>query len=248
MTLLSVFYAESPKGTYAVTPEIEKMLLLQDHDLRIIRLEKELGDAPKRKQAIDALLDDHRQALAKAKEELKARQSDIKQAELDVEGSREKVRKYRGQQIQLKSNQEFRAMEGEIAGVEKTIRQLEDRMIEMMETIEAAQNAVKERDTALKTEEVSVKREIEAIDQRAREVQTELDQARQARTALAVGLEAARLQHYERIMKNKREKALVPVEHGACGSCHMKLPPYQVHDARNQTGIVVCEYCGRMLY
>ncbi len=224
------------------------MLVLQDHDLRIIRLEKELADAPKRKQAIDALLDDHRVALAKAKDDLKTHQSEIKQAELDVEGSREKIRKYRGQQIQLKSNQEFRAMETEVAGVEKTIRQLEDRMIEMMETIEAAQKAVKERETALKTEESSVNREIGVIDQRGRDVQAELDQARQARTALALGIETARLQHYERIMKNKREKALVPVEHGACGSCHMKLPPYQVHEARKQTGIVVCEYCGRMLY
>lgn len=229
-------------------PEIEKMLILQDHDLRIIRFEKELGDAPKRKQAIDALLDDHRQSLAKAREDFKAAQAEIKKSELEVESSRDKIRKYREQQIQLKSNQEFRAMEHEVAGVEKTIRQLEDRMIEMMETIEAAQNVVKEREAALKTEEVSVKREIDAIDQRGRDVQAELDKARAARSALAIGLDKARLQHYERIMKNKREKALVPVEHGACGSCHMKLPPYQVHEARKQTGIVVCEYCGRMLY
>ncbi len=229
-------------------PEIERMLVLQDHDLRIIRFEKELGDVPLRKQAIDALLDEHRHALAKAKDELKARQADIKKAELDVESSRDKIRKYREQQIQLKSNQEFRAMEGEISGVEKTIRQIEDRMLEMMETIDAAQKAVRERESALKTEEGSVKGEIDAIDQRAQDLQAELDRARQARSALAIGIETPRLQHYERIMKNKREKALVAVEHGACGSCHMKLPPYQVHEARKQTSIVVCEYCGRMLY
>lgn len=229
-------------------PEIEKMLVLQDHDLRIIRLEKELGDVPLRKKAIDALLDEHRQALAKAKDEAKVRQADIKKAELDVEASRDKIRKYREQQIQLKSNQEFRAMESEIGNVEKTIRQIEDRMLEMMETIDAAQTVVRERETALKAEEGAVKGDIDTINRRAQELQTELDKARQARAALAVGIETARLQHYERIMKNKREKALVSVEHGACGSCHMKLPPYQVHEARKQTSIVVCEYCGRMLY
>lgn len=224
------------------------MLVLQDHDLRLIRLEKELSDVPLRRQAIDALLDEHRQALAKAKDEVKARQAEIKKSELDVESARDKIRKYREQQIQLKSNQEFRAMEGEIAGVEKTIRQIEDRMLEMMETIEAAQNVVRERDSALKIEEQSVKREIDAIDQRARDVQAELDKARQARAALTEGLDRERLQHYDLIMTKKRSKALVPVEHGACGGCHMKLPPYQVHEARKQTGIVACEYCGRMLY
>lgn len=229
-------------------PEIERLLALQDHDLRILRFEKELADVPQRKKAIDAMLDDHRQALVKAKEALKERLAEIKKAELEVEASREKIRKYREQQIQLKSNQEFRAMENEIAGVEKTIRQIEDRMLEMMETMETAQGEVRERESALKAEEVSVKREIDAAEQRAREVQAELEKARQGRPAMATGIDTMRMQHYERIMKSKHEKALVPVEHGACGGCHMKLPPYQVHDARKQAAIVVCEYCGRMLY
>ena len=229
-------------------PEIEKMLVLQDHDLRLYRLEKELADVPARRQAIDALLDEHRQAVTQAKEEHKARQADIKKSELEVESARDKIRKYREQQIQLKSNQEFRAMEGEIANVEKSIRQIEDRMLEMMETIEAALNKVKEREAALKAEEQGVKREIEGIEARAKEVQADLDKARAARPALVEGIDADRLRHYERIMTNKRAKALVPVEHGACGGCHMKLPPYQVHEARKQAVIVVCEYCGRMLY
>ncbi len=231
-----------------MTPEIEKMLALQDHDLNILRFEKELADVPLRQKAIDALLDDHRHALAKAKDDLKARLAEIKKAELDVEESREKIRKYRSQQLQLKSNQEFRAMEHEIAGVEAEIRKIEDRMLEMMETMEAAQTEVKARENALKTEEGSVKREMDAIEGRRAALQEELDKARHARSGLAAGIDDTRLQHYERIMKKKHERALVPVEHGACGSCHMKLPPYQVHDARKQASIVVCEYCGRMLY
>ena len=224
------------------------MLVVQDHDFRIMKFQKELADIPLRKASIDSLLDDHRAALAHAKDELKMRQAEIKKAELEVESARDKIRKFREQQMQLKSNKEFRAMEDEILAVEKTIREMEDRMLEMMETVEAAQGQVKQRDADLKAEEESVKKEIQAIDLRAADISKELDQVRQARAKYAADVEPGRLQHYERIFNNKHDKVLVPVDNGICGGCHMKLPPYLSHDAKKQTDVVVCEYCGRLLY
>ena len=232
-----------------MTPLIEKLLILQDHDLRILKSEKELSDIPLRKAAIDAMLDDHRQSVVKAKEALKGRQAEIKKAELEIESFREKIRKYRDQQMQLKSNQEFRAMENEIGGVEKQIRQTEDRMLDIMETVEAAQSEVKVCEDALKTEEGSIKHEIGAIDARATEIKTELDQVKQKRAQLAAEVEATRLSQYDRMFKNKKDKVLVAVEdNGTCGGCHMKLPPYICHDAKKQADVVACGYCGRMLY
>lgn len=238
----------TPNGRGPVTSTIEKMLVIQDYDSRIMKLEKELADIPQRKAAIDSLLDEHRAAVAKAKDELKARQSDVKKAELDVEALREKIRKFREQQMQLKSNKEFRTMEDEILGVEKAIRQAEDRMLDMMETIEVAQGQVKAREAELKTEEESVKREIQGIEVRAGEVKAEVGKLRQERAGHAAEIDPDRLKHYERIFANKKDKALVSVDNGTCGGCYMKLPPYLWHEAKKQTSVVVCEYCGRLLY
>ena len=229
-------------------PTIEKLLVVQDHDFRIMKFEKELADIPLRKASIDSLLDEHRAAVVQAKDELKVRQADIKKAELEVESAREKIRKFREQQMQLKSNKEFRTMEEEILGVEKTIRAMEDRMLETMETVEAAQGQVKQREAELKLEEVSVKKEIEAIERRAADIGSELARVKEARAKHAAEADPERLQHYERIFKNKRDKVLVPIDNGICGGCHMKLPPYQYHDAKKQTDAVACEYCGRLLY
>lgn len=224
------------------------MLVIQDYDSRIAKLEKELSDIPQRKAAIDSLLDEHRAALAGAKDHLKTRQAEVKKAELDVESLREKIRKFREQQMQLKSNKEFRTMEEEILGVEKAIRQTEDGMLEMMERIEEAQAAVRDREADLKAEEESVKREILLIDARVGEVKSEVERLRNERAANAVGVDPDRLRHYERVFANKKDKALVSVDNGICGGCHMKLPPYLYHDAKKQTDAVVCEYCGRLLY
>jgi uncharacterized protein len=231
-----------------VTPTIEKLLVIQDHDCRINKFERELADIPARKAAIEALLDDHRKAVAHAKEELKGKLAEMKRVELEVESARERIRKLREQQMQLKSNKDFRTMEDEIAGVQKGIRAIEDKMLEMMEGIEAAQGLIKQRETDLKIEESSVHREVAAIEQRATELRNEIERVRQGRAILALAVEADRLRHYERILANKKDVALVSVENGACGGCHMKLPPYICHEAKKQTEVVVCEFCQRMLY
>ena len=232
-----------------MTPLIEKLLILQDRDLRILKFEKELADIPLRKAAIDSMLDDHRQAVVKAKDILKGRQAEIKKSELEIESFREKIRKYRDQQMQLKNNQEFRAMEKEIEGVTKSIRQVEDRILEIMETVETALSEVKSCEDSLKTDEGSVKHELVAIDKRANDIRVELEDVKKGRAVLASELDATRISQYDRMFRNKKDKVLVAVEdNGTCGGCHMKLPPYICHDARKQAEVVACGYCGRMMY
>jgi len=232
-----------------MTPIIEKLLIIQDHDLRILKFEKELADIPLRKKAIDSMLDEHRQAVTTAKEVLKTRQAGIKKCEQEIEAYRDKIRKYREQQMQLKNNQEFRAMENEIVGVEKLIRQAEDRILEIMETVEAAQGDVKLCEDALKLEENGITHECSAIEGRGSEIKEELDRVKKLRATYAVDVDPARLSQYERFFRNKKAKVLVPVEdNGTCGGCHMKLPPYICHDAKKQLDVVACGYCGRMLY
>ena len=231
-----------------MTPIIENLLIIQDHDLRIMKFEKEIADIPQRKVAMDSLLDEHRQAVAKAKDAHKSRQAEIKQAELEIESARDKIRKYREQQMQLKSNREFRAMEDEIEAVEKGIRLIEDRILVIMETVDKALGGVKERESELKIEEDSIKGEMNAIDQRAQDINHELDQVKASRAKVAAEVDGTRLRQYERLFKNKRDKVLVAVENATCGGCHMKLPPYVCHEARKQAEVVLCGFCGRMVY
>lgn len=230
-----------------MTPIIEKLLVIQDHDLRIMKFEKEVADIPHRKTAMDSLLDERRQAVVKAKDELKNRQAEIRKAELEIESAREKIRKFREQQMQLKSNREFRAMEDEITLVEKGIRSIEDRILGIMENVDAAQQAVQESERALKGEDESVRVEIDRIEQRAGDIRSELARVKESRDKLAADVDPVRLAQFERLFKNKRDKVLVPVENGTCGGCHMKLPPYVCHEARKQTDTVTCGFCGRML-
>ncbi len=227
---------------------IEKLAAIQERDCRILKFERELKDLPTRKQEIEARLEDNRQALAKAREAVRLRQSEVKHAEAEVIAQREKIKKHRDQQVSIKSNREFRVVDDEIALLESSIRKSDDASLEMMQAIEKANEDVKRLEASLQAEEDSIRAEVQGIDERARAVAAELERVQTERHGMTAGIDANTLRKYDRIMNNRKDAALVKIVNGACSGCHMRLPPYLVHAARRSQELVACSYCGRFVY
>ena len=49
-------------------------------------------------------------------------------------------------------------------------------------------------------------------------------------------------------MGHRHDAAVVPVQHGICGGCHLHIPPQLAHAARGGVELVTCDQCGRILY
>ena len=49
-------------------------------------------------------------------------------------------------------------------------------------------------------------------------------------------------------LRSKGDVAIVPVQHGNCGGCHLQIPPQLIHNAKRGTELTSCDYCGRILY
>jgi len=86
------------------------------------------------------------------------------------------------------------------------------------------------------------------MDRRAAGVQQELSGIEADRASRTGGVDELWMGRYDRIMKHVGDAAIVPVDHGTCGGCHMKLPPQVIHDTRRADAITACTFCGRMLY
>ena len=227
---------------------IEKLAAIQECDCRILKFERELKDLPTRKQEIEARLEENRQALVKAREAVRLRQSEVKYAEAEVAANREKIKKHRDQQVSIKSNREFRVVDDEIAVLESGIRKSDDSSLEMMQAIEKANEEVKRLETSLLAEEDSIRAEVQGIEERAKAVAAELARVQKERQGMTVGIDANTLRKYDRIMNHRKDAALVKIVNGACSGCHMRLPPYLVHAARRSQELVSCSFCGRFIY
>ena len=227
---------------------VEQLRAVQEHDCRIRELEKEAHDVPARKEQELARLNTHREELAEAENNLKAGQAALHDLELENESHEEEIRKLRQQQMEIKTNREFKAMEHEIAAVQEKISALEDRELELMEQLDARRKDVAEKKTALEEEDELVQRDVGELDERLAGIHAELETERGARQAAAAQVtDKALLAKYDGLMRNK-DRALAPLDGAVCGGCHMRLPPSVGHDIQRDDQVVTCGYCGRILY
>jgi predicted nucleic acid-binding Zn-ribbon protein len=117
-----------------------------------------------------------------------------------------------------------------------------------MQEIEEARSAVDESAKELAEEDAEVQEDIKDLDERLAGLNAELEQEKEVRAAAVEGIDPVWLTRYESILKSKGGNALVSSSNGVCGGCHMTLPPYLKLDAKKQLDMVVCSYCGRLLY
>ena len=227
---------------------IQQLYDLQVQDLEIIRLREALEGIPAKRKQIEARLDVQSASVKAAEEAAAAAARRVKQLEGEAAELREKVVKLRGQQMQIKSNAEYKALEKEIATAQEGILHKEDAQLEAMEEAEEGKRAVDLRKADYAKEKERVDSEIAAFEETVRGLPEELAAAEAERKVAASAVDPSWLARYERLLKQKKDVVIATVTHGTCGGCHMKLSPAQLVGARRQDAVTACDFCGRMLY
>ncbi len=227
---------------------LEQLIVLQERDRQLARLEEELVAIPRQRAAAQARLDAARAAVEATRQRGLQLEAERKKLELEVESRQQLIQKYSLQQFQTKRNEEYRALSHEIETCKAEISRLEDQQLELMDQHDQVQAELARR-----------RREFEAVQQDTHRILTDLaareQNLQQQRAELAAGreglagsVEPGLLSRYERLRRNKGPRVVVGIEHGACGGCHVSLPAQVVIACRAQEEVVQCPNCGRILF
>ena len=227
---------------------IEKLLILQDRDQKIRRLQGELAYIEPERQNLKAKATAAQAELENAKLRIKQIESARKDLELEVETKKQMIVRYANQQFQTRKNEEYRALAHEIETCKSDIFKIEDKEIELMEQAEAAQKEVLRATQATKDARELETHQEAKLGAREQNLQKELAELETNREALAAAVDTAARSRYERLVRSKGENVVVDVQHGVCGGCHMKLPPQLLVTCQAQKELVGCSNCGRILY
>ena len=227
---------------------IEKLLILQDRDRKISRVQQELAHIPPERETLRAKATTAQSRLETARNRVKQTEADRKRLELDVESKKTQIERYANQQLQTRKNEEYRALAHEIETCKTEINQIEDKEIELMEQAEAAQKEVVRTTTELNEAKKLMEEQVAQLDQREANLKKELAELQTGRAELAAAVDEVARARYERLVRSKGDNVIVGVDHGACGGCHMKLPAQILVNCRAQKEIVSCNSCGRILY
>jgi len=227
---------------------IEKLLMLQDRDRKIRRVQQELDHIGPERETLRANVATAQTQLDVARNHVRQIESERKRLELDVEEKKTQIERYANQQLQTRKNEEYRALAHEIELCKEAIVKIEDQEIVLMEQGEAAQKEITRATQAASEAKKLAESQVAQLDQREANLKKELAELQQGREELAAAVEEAARARYERLLKNRGENIVVGVHHGVCGGCHMKLPAQVLVTCRSQQEIVTCINCGRILY
>jgi uncharacterized protein len=230
-------------------PDISNALVVQELDLHIAGLRKEIALLPRQVAEIERQLEAHSRQLDLEKAALANNLKERKTLDADIQVHRQKISKLKDQMMQAKTNEQYRAFQHEIDFCEKAIGGCEDRILELMLAAEPLEINVKKAETALAEEKKAVEKQKAEARARTADDEAALKRALGEREDAAKQVSAPVLSTYERLrVKHKDGVAIAEVVEGQCASCHMLLRPQLLVEVRAGAEVVACENCRRLLY
>jgi uncharacterized protein len=228
-------------------PEIENLLRLQEADKEIRRLQEEIAELPKRVAAIEHKLAGTKAELEKAQAAIKADEAARRKHDTTIADLRGKISKYRDQSLEVKTNEQYKALLHEIQFAEKDIAATEDKILELMLNADTREKEVKAAQAELKAETAEIEKEKAAARERTAEDEKQLAEWRGKRDQLRSGIDEDLLRQYERVSKF-RGSGIAEVRDQKCMGCQVMLRPQTYNDVRAGRETVFCDSCQRVLY
>src|SRR5271157_1500838 len=212
-------------------PDIEKLLALQVADNEIRKLQEEIAALPRRVAAIEATLAGTRAHLEKTRATAKADDANRKKFESAIQDLQGKISKYRDQSLDVKTNDQYKALLHEIQFAEQEIRINEDRILEVMVNAEVREKDVKAAEAELRAETAEIEKEKEEAHRVTAADQKKLAEWNAQRDGLRQGIAADLLRHYERVAKF-RGSGLAEAREQKCMGCQVLLRPQTYNEVR----------------
>jgi uncharacterized protein len=226
------------------------LLNLQALDARLNQVRARLAGFPQKTSAAEARASAARAELDQAKAAQVVTVRDRKKYELDVEQWKERVRKYRDQTSQVKTNDAYKALQHEVELAEAEISKAEDRLLEQMVNAEDYDRRVKISERRLKEIEEAVRGEKTMLDAEKASAEKDLAALESQRAAIVADIPENLLDHYGRIAKKHGGIALAEVRDERCSACGMRVRPHVFQEMQRGADdkMFHCETCTRILY
>lgn len=236
------------EGGSQVNLDLRNLVALQETELKIVNIEKQISEIPNQVAACRqemVRLDQAHQSRVTHFQELAKRR---RMLEGEVDLMRARLSKLKDQLNAVKTNKEYTAMLHEIQMAETQVRREEDKVLEIMEEMEALETELKKDETGLKAHTQELERSIRTCEASAPDLEAALSRLRGEKSATESLVEAGLLDRYRRLADLRKGVALAEARNELCSSCHVRIRPQVYADLLKAEGIHTCDSCSRILY
>jgi uncharacterized protein len=232
-----------------VSPDLERLLQLQQLDTTIDEARREIAAHPQRLADADARLTAATQAVEATKHRLKASQDSRRDLEKEAAVFQGRLAKFKEQLSAVKTNREYTAMQHEIEAAQRDLGAVEEKVLERMMEADAVAADVKQAEAQLAADKKAIDAEKKILAEDLATVESSLKDASDKRAALVTQTDPGLIKRFEQVAKVRKGIALSRATYdGLCTACHVRLRPHVFQQIRQNDTIIQCDSCQRIMY
>lgn len=222
------------------------ILDIQEIDMQMIQLMRLKTERKRDLTNIESVKSDLR-TQAEAKEgEIGDLKKLIGLMEGELTDVKAKIKKLESQQNSIKKVEEFNALSHEMSQADRERSAKELRLSDQVDKLNAEMDALKAINDSLKTT-VSSSKVLEAeIQESIDKINVEGRVLKAQRDSLVAKADPEVFRIYERLLCNKKDRVVVPIENRCCSGCHIMLTAQDENLVRKGERLVFCEHCSRI--
>lgn len=222
------------------------ILDVQEIDMQMIQLMRLKTERQQDLANINAVKTDLRDQAETKETEIVDLKKLIRLMEGELVDVKAKIKKLEAQQNSIKKVEEFNALSHEMSQADRERIAKEQRLSDHMDRLIAEEDALKAINENLKTTinsskvlESEIQESIDRINAEGRVLKAQRDQ-------LAAKADPEVFRIYERLLRNKKDRVVVPIENRCCSGCHIMLTAQDENLVRKGERLVFCEHCSRI--
>jgi len=230
-----------------LNPDVEKLWELQSVLSQLDDHEKQLTSKPESFAVIDREWQQTNEVMSRLEQSIEQLSKDRRRIEGELSDQQEILKKYQGQLMLVKNQQQYAAAWKEIDATRKQVKELEDADLKTMGEVESLQADLDQRrgggadlksrwDTAHDAWQHSLgdlRAEVEKLKERAAAIESQLpDRVKN---------------DFFRIFKQRQHVAVASVVNDSCNACRTRIRPALFQQLK-RGDLVHCEGCHRILY
>jgi predicted nucleic acid-binding Zn-ribbon protein len=225
---------------------LKVILDIQEYDMKMIRLMRLKRERLGELNHIDSLRQELKKQQVDKEAEIGELNRNIATQEMKIGEIKEKIKKLEAKQNSVKKVDEFNALTQEMTSSEReriATEQIASDMIDKRALEEEILQKIKE--SLQQSEESSVNLENE-IRESIRRINVEGSELKTGRDQLAKTADPDVMRIYERLLNNKKDRVIVPIENRTCSGCRIALTAQHENVVRKGERLVFCEHCSRI--
>lgn len=213
-------------------------------------LRDRMVSGPKTLATRQAVLASRQAALEEARKGLQDEKVQVKKREHSLQSHQAKSDDLKVKLNTVKKNEEYKAIQNQLAHDAKAAEKLETEIIEAMIRVDERSAAI----TALEADVKKTADEVAALEAQlqaqAAEQEAQLQELESAIAAAEAIIPADQRDQYRRNVKQRGADAFasVDVDNKACSGCFVSVTPQTINELINCTSLNFCKTCGRILY